>query len=95
MSDVTDQYLQKTQQKAEDQYDSLRSALSETIQHQGSMVDQISFIKGTHSLNEQDLRNNLKFFQVPEASMESIRTKLVMRIFDEYSNVLRCMYFVQ
>ena len=56
------------------------------------MVKQVSFITGAGSLNEQDLRNNLKFFKVPEVSFESIRTKLVMEIFDEYSTVLRCMY---
>ena len=59
------------------------------------MVKQISFIAGARSLNEQDLRNNLKFFKVPEASFDSIRTKLVMRIFDEYSNILRCMYSIR
>ena len=47
---------------------------------------------GSRSLNEQDLRKNLKFFQVPEASIESIGSKLGMRIFDEYTNILRCMY---
>ena len=31
-----------------------------------------------------------KFFQVPEASIESIGSKLAMRIFDEYPN--KCMY---
>ena len=56
------------------------------------MVEQVSFIAGARSLNEQDLRKKLKFFQVPEASIESIRSKLNMRIFDEYTNNLRCMY---
>ena len=40
------------------------------------------------SLNEQDLRKN----QVPEVSIESIGPKLVMRIFDEYVNILKYMY---
>ena len=55
-------------------------------------VEQISFIGGARSLNVQDLRKNLKFYQVPEASIESIGSKLAMRIFDEYANILKCMY---
>ena len=43
-------------------------------------------------MNEQDLRENLKFFRVPEAIVESIRSKLAMRIFHEYTNILKCMY---
>jgi hypothetical protein len=46
-------------------------------------VEQISFVTGSLCVNKQDLRKNLKFFQVPEASIESIRSKLVMRIFEE------------
>ena len=71
---------------------SLKRALGVTLQHQGWEVEQISFIAGSRSLNEQDLRKNLKFFQVPEASIEAIGSKLVMKIFDEYANILRCMY---
>ena len=61
-------------------------------------MEQISFIVGDRSLNEQDLRENLmyrkyiRFFQVPEASIESIGSKLAMRIFDEYPNILKYMY---
>ncbi len=62
MSDVTDQHLGRSRQKVtEDQYDSLRSDLSKTIEHQGSMVNRISFITGTRSLNEEDLT---EFFKV-------------------------------
>ena len=61
MSDVTDQYLRRARQVAEDQYDSLRIALSNTLQRQGWVVKQISFIAGARSQNEQDLRDNLKF----------------------------------
>ena len=71
---------------------SLRRVLGSTLYHQGCQVEQISFIGGSRSLNEQDLRKNLKFFQVPEASIEAIGSKLVMKIFDEYANILRCMY---
>ena len=56
------------------------------------MEGQISFITGSRSLNEQDLRETLKFFQVPEARIESIGSKLAMRIFYEYANILRYMY---
>ncbi len=50
-------------------------------------MKQISFITGARSLYEQDLRNKLKFFKVSEAifeKFESIRTKLDMKILDEY-----------
>ena len=71
---------------------SLRRTLGVTLQHQGWKVEQISFIAGSRSLNEQDLRKNIKFFRVPEASIETIGSKLAMKIFDEYANILRCMY---
>jgi hypothetical protein len=58
MSDVTDQYLLRPRQVAEGQYDSLRIAPSNTLQRQGWVVKQISFIAGARSLNEQDLRDN-------------------------------------
>ena len=61
MSDVTDQYLIRARSRAEDQYASLKRALGATLQHQGWQVEQISFIAGSWSLNEQDLRKNLKF----------------------------------
>ena len=68
MSDVTDQYLIRVRSRTENKYESLRRALGETLQHQGWWVEQISFIVGSRSLTEEDLRKNLKFFQVPEAS---------------------------
>ena len=74
---------------------SLRRALGVTIQHQGWKVEQIRFITGSRSLNEQDLRKNLKFFRVPEANIEAIGSKLATKIFDEYANILRCMYSVR
>jgi hypothetical protein len=92
MSDVTDQYLTRTRSRAENQYESLWRALGETLQHQGCQVEQISFIVGSRSLNEEDLRKNLEFFQVQEGSIETIGSKLAKRMFDEYANILRCMY---
>ena len=83
MSDVTDQYLLRARFRAENQYESLRRALGITLHRQVRKVEQISFIAGARSLNEQDLRKTLKFFQVPEPSIESIGSKLAMRIFDE------------
>ena len=59
MSDVTDQYLLWVRLKTEEQYVSLRSTLNEAIRHQGCKVEQISFITGSRSVNEQDLRKNL------------------------------------
>ncbi len=39
--------------------------------------------------------NDVKFFKVPEVSFDSIRTKLTMKIFDEYSNMLRWLYSIR
>ena len=38
--------------------------------------------------NGKDLRENLQFFKVPEAGIEVIRSKLAMKIYDEYAKVL-------
>ena len=70
----------------------LCSAISTVIGRQGWRVDQVSFITGARSLDKQDFRKNLKFFGVPEASISSIYSKLAMRTFDVYANILKCMY---
>jgi hypothetical protein len=70
----------------------LRRTLGVTLHHQGWKVEQIIFIVGSRSLNEQDLRKNLKFFWVPEPGIEVIGSKLATKIFDEYANILRFMY---
>ena len=44
MSDVTDQYIVRAEHVPEAQYLSLGSALAKTMQHQGWMVEQVSFI---------------------------------------------------
>jgi hypothetical protein len=62
MSDVGDRYLIRAKSTTENQYTSLRSVISDVIHHQGRRVQQISFFKGSHSVNKQDLRKNLKFF---------------------------------
>ena len=54
-----------------------------------------SFITGARSLNEKDLHDNLAYFKVPEAGIESIRSKLVLIIFDEYANILKGMYITR
>jgi hypothetical protein len=59
MSDVTDQYVARSKRVAEDQYVSIRSAPSNTLRQQEWLVDQVSFIAGARSLNEQDLHQNL------------------------------------
>ena len=51
-----------------------------------------SFISGTRSLNEQNLHENLVYFKVPQTGIESIRSKLVFKMFDEYANILKGMY---
>jgi hypothetical protein len=55
-------------------------------------VELISFATGSRSVNKQDLWKNLKNFQVAEASIQSIYSKLAMRVFDVYANILKCMY---
>jgi hypothetical protein len=43
-------------------------------------------------VNTQDLSKNLKFFNVPQASIKCIYSKLAMRVFDVYANILKFMY---
>jgi hypothetical protein len=62
------------------------------IQRQVWKVDQVRFITGPRSIDKQDFRHNMKFFGVPEASISSLYSKLVMRTFDVYANILKCMY---
>ena len=64
------------------------------MQRQGWMVEQVSFVAGTRSLNEEELKKNLEYYKVPSVSIEPIRSKLVMKIFDEYANILKGMYSI-
>ena len=89
MSDVTSHYMVRTKNVAMAQYESLRSALGKTMQRSGWVVHQRSFVAGARSLNEAELKENLEYFKVPSASIDSIRTKLAMNIFDEYANILK------
>jgi hypothetical protein len=43
-------------------------------------------------MNKQDLIKNLKFFNVSETSIQSIHSKLAMRVFNVYTNILKCMH---
>jgi hypothetical protein len=43
-------------------------------------------------VDKQDLSKNLKFFRVLDVSISSIHSKLAMRVFDVYANILKCMY---
>jgi hypothetical protein len=92
MSDCCEHYLVRAKNTTENQYASLRSAISTVIQRQSWKVDQVSFITGARSVDKQDFRNNMKFFGVSEASISSIYSKLAMRTFDVYVNILKCMY---
>ena len=65
------------------------------MQRSGWVVHQRSFIAGVRSLNEAELKENLEYFKVPSASVDSIRTKLAMTIFDEYANILKGMYSIR
>ena len=91
MSDVTSHYIVRAKSVAMAQYESLISALGKTIQRSGWVVHQRSFIVGVRSLNEEDLTasENLEYFKAPSTSVELIRTKLAMTIFDEHTNVHR------
>jgi hypothetical protein len=40
----------------------------------------------------KDLQDNLAYFKVPQAGIESITSKLAFNIFDEYANILKGMY---
>jgi hypothetical protein len=55
-------------------------------------VNHRNFITGSRSLIEQDLHENLGYFKVPQVGIESTRSKLVLKIFDEYVNILKGMY---
>jgi hypothetical protein len=72
---------------AEDQYASTRSAPDKTLRPQGWLVKQMSSIAGGRSLNEQDLRQNLEFFKIPQ--IESILSKLALKIFNKFANILK------
>ena len=62
------------------------------MQRSGWVVHQRSFIAGARSLNAAELKENLEYLKVPSTSVELIRTKLAMTIFDEYANILKGMY---
>ena len=92
MSDVADQYLTRAKQEVEEQYTSIKLALDKTQSPQECLVKRVSFVAGARSLIEQNLRHNLALIKIPQASIESIRSKLAFMIFDEYVNVLKGMY---
>ncbi len=95
ISDCCEHYLVRAKNTAENQYASLRSAIGTVIQRQGWKVDQVSFITGARSVDKRDFINNMKFFGVPEASISSIYSKLAMKTFDVYANILKCMFNIR
>ncbi len=95
MSDVTSHYIVRAKSVAMAQYESLRSVLDKVMQRSGWVVHQHNFIAGARSINEVELKENLVYFKVPSVSVELIRTKLVMTIFDEYANILKGMYSIR
>ncbi len=92
MSCVTDQYVKRPKNVGQAQYVTIKSALQRTLGLQGWTVTQKSFITGARSLNEKDLHDNLTYFKVPQSGIDSIRSKLALKIFDEYANILKGMY---
>jgi hypothetical protein len=95
MSEVTSHYIVRVKNVAVAQYESLRSALGKVMQHSGWAAHQRSFVAGARSLNEAEFKENLEYFRVPSASIDSIRTKLTLTIFDEYANILKGMYSIR
>ncbi len=101
MSDVTSHYIVRVKSVAVSQYESSRSALGKVMQQSGWVVHQGSFVAGARSLewdrslNETQLMVNLEYFKVPSVSIDSIRTKLAMKISDEYANILKGMYSIR
>ena len=91
MSDVTNRSVIRAKCVTEEQYESLRSALSKTMQHLGWRVEQMSFITVERSLNEEELKENLEILKVANVSTEPIRSKLAMKIFDKCANILKGM----
>ena len=55
MSDVTNRYIvsSRAKREVEEQYESLRSVIAKTMQRQGWMVEQVSFVEGSRSINEE------------------------------------------
>ncbi len=92
MSCVTDQYVKRAKHVAETQYVTIKSALQRTFGFKGWTVKQKSFISGARSLDEGGLHDNLTYFKVPPTGIDSIRSKLVFKIFGEYANILKGMY---
>ncbi len=92
MSSVTDQYVKRAKHVAEAQYVTIKSDLQRTLGFQGWTVKEKNFIPGTRSLDEGDLQDNLTYFKVPQTGIDSIRSKLVFKIFDKYANILKGMY---
>jgi len=95
MSDCCEHYLVRAKNTSENQYASPRRAIGTVIQQQGWKVDQVSFITGARSVDKRDFSKNMKFFGVPEASISSIYSKLVMKTFDVYANILKCMFSIR
>jgi hypothetical protein len=87
MSDVTSHYTVRAKSVSLAQYESLRSALDKVMQHSGWVVHKRSFVAGARSLNETEFKENLEYFKVPSASIDSIRTKLAMTKLAMYSKL--------
>ncbi len=92
MSCVTDQYVRRARNSEEAQYVSIKSTLERTLGTQRWIISQRCFIVGTRSLDEKDFHDNLSYFKVQQAGIESIRSKLGFKIFDEYANILKVMF---
>ena len=64
-----------------------KTKTTETDVHPHSL--DTTFVTGTRSLNEEEIKKNLFYFEVPSGGVEPIRVKLTMTIFDEYTNILK------
>jgi hypothetical protein len=66
MSDVTNRYVVRSKCVKEEQYVSFRSLLNKTMQRPGWIEEQVSFIAGGWSLNEEELKKNLNSSRSPK-----------------------------
>jgi hypothetical protein len=65
------------------------------MQRQGWKVEQVSFITGVRYLNEEEIKKNLPYFEVPSANVEPIHAQLAITILDEYENIIKSMYSIR
>ena len=69
------------------------SRIQESGQRRGR--PQLKSLKSALVITIQRIKKILAYFEVPSTSVEPIRVKLVMTIFDEHTNILKGMYSIR